>query len=105
SAVILYKGQEIGDVPIPAGEIGSDGTKQMNLTLTVFADRLLTNMDVYGDVINGNLPVTTFTRITGRARILNLFNIRIVSVSSCDLNISISNRSVSNQTCHYTNKS
>ncbi|GKD83173.1 late embryogenesis abundant protein, LEA-14 [Tanacetum coccineum] len=105
SAVILYKGQEIGDVPIPAGEIGSEGTMQMNLTLTVFADRLLTNMDVYGDVINGNLPVSTYTRITGRARILNLFNIRIVSVSSCDLNISILNRSVSNQTCHYTNKS
>lgn len=104
SAILLYKGQVIGDVPIPAGEIGSDRTKDLNLTLTVFADRLLTNVDVYADVIGGNLPVSTYTRIAGKARVLNLFNIRIVSVSTCDLNISILNRGVSNQTCHYTNK-
>ncbi|PWA51466.1 late embryogenesis abundant protein, LEA-14 [Artemisia annua] len=104
TAVISYKGQEVGDVPIPAGEIGSDGTKQMNLTLTVFADRLLTNIDVYRDVISGNLPVSTYTRVASKVRLLNLFNIRVVSTSSCDLNISISDRSVSNQTCHYTNK-
>ncbi|XP_076955875.1 uncharacterized protein LOC143630859 [Bidens hawaiensis] len=104
SAALLYKGQVVGDVPIPSDEIGSDGTKQLNLTLTVFADRLLTNVDVYGDIIRGNLPVSTYTKISGKARVLNLFNIRIVSVSSCDLDISISNRRVSNQTCHYRNK-
>ncbi|KAL4572555.1 hypothetical protein LXL04_019335 [Taraxacum kok-saghyz] len=105
SAILLYKGQAVGEVPIPAGEIGSDDTTQMNLTLTIFADRLLTNSDVYTDVINGNLPVSTYTKISGKARILNLFNIRIVSVSSCDLNIDISNQRISNQTCQYKNKS
>ncbi|KAK9054863.1 hypothetical protein SSX86_025942 [Deinandra increscens subsp. villosa] len=104
SAILLYKGEVIGDVPIPAGEIGSDGTKQLNLTLTVFADRLLTNTDVYADFIRGNLPVSTSTRISGKARVLNLFNIRIVSISSCDLDISISDRRIANQTCHYSNK-
>ncbi|KAI3676145.1 hypothetical protein L1987_85745 [Smallanthus sonchifolius] len=100
SAVLFYKDQVIGDVPIPSREIGSDGTKQLNLTLTVFADRLLTNSDVYADLIRGNLPVSTYTRISGKARILNLFNVRIVSVSSCDLDISISSRRISNQSCH-----
>ncbi|KAI3781411.1 hypothetical protein L2E82_11425 [Cichorium intybus] len=104
SAILLYEGKAVGEVPIPAGEIGSDDTKQMNLTLTVFADRLLTNIDVYTDVIQGNLPISTYTKISGKARILNLFNIRIVSVSSCNLNIDISNRRISNQTCDYKNR-
>ncbi|KAL7589133.1 uncharacterized protein LOC111885768 [Lactuca sativa] len=104
SAILLYKDKDIGEVPIPAGEIGSDDTKRLNLTLTVFADRLLTNFDVYSDVISGSLPVSTYTKISGKARILNMFNIHISSVSSCDLNIDISNRRISNQTCHYKNR-
>ncbi|KAI3770956.1 hypothetical protein L6452_02104 [Arctium lappa] len=105
SANLLYKGQVVGDVPIPAAEIGSGDTKRLNLTLTVFADRLLTNLDVYADVIRGNLQVSTYTRISGKARILNLFNVHFVSVSTCDLDINISNRRISNQICHYKNKS
>ncbi|KAL8206012.1 hypothetical protein R6Q57_009563 [Mikania cordata] len=104
SAILYYKGDVVGDVPIPSGEIGSDGSKQLNLTLTVFADRLLTNTNVYGEILGGNLTVSTYTRITGKARVLNLFNIRIVSISSCDLDISISDRRVSNQTCRNSNK-
>ncbi|KAJ0835532.1 putative Late embryogenesis abundant protein [Helianthus annuus] len=64
SATLLYKGQVVGDVPIPPGEIGSDDTQQLNLMLTLFADRLLANVDVYADIIRGNLPVSTYTRIS-----------------------------------------
>ncbi|KAM0061393.1 hypothetical protein Hdeb2414_s0004g00135451 [Helianthus debilis subsp. tardiflorus] len=40
SATLLYKGQVV--------------------------DRLLANVDVYADIIRGNLPVSTYTRISGR---------------------------------------
>ncbi|KAJ9543018.1 hypothetical protein OSB04_022725 [Centaurea solstitialis] len=102
-ASIRYKGKEVGEVPIPAGEIGSDTTKQMNLTLTVFADRLLTDSSIYGDVLSGNLPFTTYTKIKGKVRVL-FVHIKVSSTSTCDVNIDVSSRSITNQTCHYKNK-
>ncbi|XP_023728383.1 uncharacterized protein LOC111876087 [Lactuca sativa] len=104
SATLRYKGKDIGDVPIPAGMIGAGDTKQMNLTVTVFVDRLATDLDIYGDVISGNLPLSTYTRISGKVRILNLFNIHVVSTSTCNLKIDILNRRIEDQNCHYKNK-
>lgn len=104
SAALRYKGHDVGNVPIPAGKIGSDGTKQLNLTLTIFADRLLTDLDIYRDVIGSNFPVSTYTRISATVRIVNLFNIHVVSTSTCDLNIDILKRRIANQRCHYKNK-
>nr|XP_009779595.1 PREDICTED: uncharacterized protein LOC104228762 isoform X2 [Nicotiana sylvestris] len=43
SAILQYKGQVIGDAPIPDGEIGSRETRPMNITLSVMADRLLSD--------------------------------------------------------------
>ncbi|KAI3759975.1 hypothetical protein L1987_50362 [Smallanthus sonchifolius] len=103
SAALRFKGHDIGSIPIPAGKIGSGDTKQMNLTLTVFADRLLTDVDVYGDVISGNFPLSTYTKISGKIRILNLFNIHVSSISTCNLKIDILNRKIVNQSCHYKN--
>lgn len=99
SAVLRYKSHDIGHVPIPAGKIGSEDTKHMNLTLTIFADRLLSDVNVYGNVISGNFPVSTYTRISGKIRVLNLFNIRVVTTSTCDLNIDILNRRIVSQKC------
>nr|XP_018625638.1 uncharacterized protein LOC108944785 isoform X2 [Nicotiana tomentosiformis] len=43
SAILQYKGQVVGDAPIPSGGIGSRETRPMNITLTVMADRLFSN--------------------------------------------------------------
>lgn len=95
----------IGEVPIPAGKIKASGFTPMNLTLTVMADRLLGDSDVYSDVFkSGTLPVSTNTRIKGSVRILHLFDIHVVSSSYCDINISISTRSIQDQSCHYKTK-
>ncbi|KAK1426735.1 hypothetical protein QVD17_15414 [Tagetes erecta] len=103
SATLRYRGKDIGDVPIPAGKIGSDGTERLNLTVTIFADRLVTDTEIYGDILGGNLPISTYTRIKARVRVV-VFRVHVTSTSSCDVNIDIRNRSVANQTCSYKNK-
>ena len=103
-AALRYKGRDIGNVPIPAGKIRSDESKQMSLTLTVFVDHLSTDIDVFGDVISGHFLVSTHTKITGKVRILNLFNIHVVSTSTCDLEIDALNQKIAKQNCHYKNK-
>ncbi|KAL1816927.1 hypothetical protein DCAR_0521339 [Daucus carota subsp. sativus] len=105
SALLKFEDNVIGEVPLPAGKIKASGFTPLNLTLTVMADRLLSDSDVYSDVFkSGTLPVSTTTRIKGRVRILHLFDIHVVSYSYCDINIGILSRSIQNQTCQYKTK-
>ncbi|PSS32785.1 Tricalbin-2 like [Actinidia chinensis var. chinensis] len=101
TAVLKYGGQVIGEAPIPASKISAGQTNTMNLTLTLLADRLLSNGNVYSDVISGTLPLSTFTKISGKIKILRIIKIHVVSYTSCDLSINVLNRSVANQTCQY----
>ncbi|KAK2981876.1 hypothetical protein RJ640_010393 [Escallonia rubra] len=80
SALVKYRGEVVGEVPLPAGKIGAGETKAMNLTLTVLADRLLSNSNAYSDVVAGALPLTIYTRISGKVKIL--FNFHFVSYTT-----------------------
>lgn len=108
SAFLKYKTSLIGEAPIPPGKIKSNGNTPLNITLTVMADRLLSDSSVYSDVLSGNLPLTTYTKIKGKVRILHLFNIHAVSSTTCDFNINVNilagGGTLTNQTCHYKTK-
>lgn len=101
--VLMYRGEEVGQVPIPSGHIGPRQTKSMNLTLVLMADRLISNSALYSDVVEGGtLRFQTFTKISGKVRVI--FDVHVVSYTTCDLEVSITNRKVSKQECHYKNK-
>ncbi|KAL1322200.1 hypothetical protein HN51_067122 [Arachis hypogaea] len=104
SAQLNYRGQQVGEVPIPAGEISSDETKGFNLTLTIMADRLLSNSQVYSDVISGSLPLSTFVRMSGKVSILGFIKVHVVSSTTCDFAVNLSNRTVGHQECQYKTK-
>ncbi|PON88610.1 Late embryogenesis abundant protein [Trema orientale] len=104
SAVLIYRGDQVGDVAIPGGEISADETKRVNVTLTLMADRLLSQSQVYSDVFAGALPLSTHTRVSGRVTILGIFKIHVVSTTWCDFTVNVSNRSVSDQSCTYKTK-
>ncbi|KAL2541284.1 Late [Abeliophyllum distichum] len=102
TAFLRYRGDVVGEVPIPAGKIGARDSKTLNLTLTLMADRVLSNSNLYSDIMSGTLPLQTYTRIAGKVRIL--FNIHVVSYTTCDLEINTSSRNVTKQQCHYKTK-
>ncbi|KAI3472958.1 hypothetical protein Pfo_030039 [Paulownia fortunei] len=102
TAFLRYRGNDVGEVPVPSGKIGARDTRSLNLTLTLMADRLLSNSALYSDVISGTLPFQTYIRIAGKVRIL--FNIHVVTYTTCDLEINLANRTLSNQKCHYKTK-
>lgn len=104
TAHLNYRGQLIGEVPVPAGEISSDGYKGFNLTLTIMADRLLSDSQLFSDVTSGTLPLNTFVRISGKVSILGFIKVHVVSSTSCDFPITLSNRTVGNQECQYKTK-
>ncbi|KAG2668096.1 hypothetical protein I3843_15G139700 [Carya illinoinensis] len=104
STVILnYRGELVGEAPLLPDKISAGETKHMNLSLTVLADRLLFNTKLYSDVTSGILPFNTYIKLPGKVKIL-FFNIHATTSSSCDFDIYISNRTISEQRCKYKTK-
>ncbi|KAL2319447.1 hypothetical protein Fmac_028416 [Flemingia macrophylla] len=101
-AFLKYRGEVIGEVPFPDGKISSSETKQYNLNLTLLADRLFFNSQLYSDVISGTLPLNTFVRISVKVSIIGI-KIHVVSSTSCDVAVQLSSKTI-NQNCHSKRK-
>ncbi|KAI4318913.1 hypothetical protein MLD38_032568 [Melastoma candidum] len=104
TALLNFDDHLIGQVPIPAGEIGARDTVGMNLTLTVFANKLLGDSRAYADVIAGSLPLNSYTRISGKVTIFSFVKVKVVSTTSCNFVLFTSNRTIGNQQCEYKTK-
>ncbi|XP_051131815.1 uncharacterized protein LOC127251909 [Andrographis paniculata] len=102
TAFLRYRGNNVGEVPVPDGKIGARETRPLNLTLTLMADRLLSNSALYSDITSGTLPFQTHIRIAGRVRML--FKIHVVTYTTCDLQIELADRALSQQKCRYKTK-
>ncbi|KAM6556133.1 hypothetical protein CsatB_003152 [Cannabis sativa] len=102
TAALNYRGQQVGSIDLPADEIPSDKTKRMNITLTIMVDRLLSETKFYSDVLAGLMPMNTYIKMSGKVKILGIFKIHVKTTSSCDFNVRISTRSITDQSC--TNK-
>ncbi|KAH0864973.1 hypothetical protein HID58_082184 [Brassica napus] len=94
----------IGEAPLPASRVGPENTLPMNITLTLMADRLLTDTQIINDVMSGSIPINTFVKVAGKVRVLKIFKIKVKSSSSCDIVISVANRNVTSQHCKYSTK-
>ncbi|EOA24677.1 hypothetical protein CARUB_v10017950mg [Capsella rubella] len=104
SAHLNYRGQLIGEAPLAASRIAPRSTHPLNLTLTLMADRLLSESELLSDVMAGVIPLNTFVKVSGKVSVLKIFKIKVQSSSSCDLNISVSDRNVTSQHCKYSTK-
>ncbi|XP_047975483.1 uncharacterized protein LOC125217945 [Salvia hispanica] len=98
-AVLRFRGGDVGEVPIPGGEIGARDTRNLDLTLALMTDRLIFDSDFYAEAFSGTLRFETAIRMAGKVRVV--LDFRVVSYTSCDLDIRLATRMVSNQTCRY----
>ncbi|XP_043694038.1 uncharacterized protein LOC122644710 [Telopea speciosissima] len=97
-ALIDYNGGLVGEAAIPAGTIPSDGTAGMNTTVTLLADRLLSDSKFYSDMVSDALPLFVSTKISGKVKVL-MIKKSIISNTACNITLKISNASVVNQEC------
>ncbi|KAK4268359.1 hypothetical protein QN277_025028 [Acacia crassicarpa] len=104
NALLNYRGQLVGEAPIPAGEISASGTEKINVSLTIMANRLLSNSQLFSDYVAGSLPLSTSITISGKVSILGLIHVNAVSASSCDFALSVANKTVEHKVCRYKTK-
>lgn len=101
---LLYRGTNIGEAKVPADKIGSDSTITMNVTVTLLADRLLSNGNAISDALAGSFPLSTWTRIAGRVNFLNIYKHHAVSYSVCNMTIAVPAGTLTSQNCTHTIK-
>lgn len=99
SALFNYRGELVGQALIGSGEISADQTNPMNVTLTIMADRFLDKSELFSDVVAGTLPLNTLTKVWGKVVIFGIFKVHVISTSSCDFSINMSNKTVGEQKC------
>ena len=58
---------------IMAGKIDAEEKKEMNITLTIMADRLLKMTTVFLNVVAGCMSLNTYTRISCKVKILGIY--------------------------------
>lgn len=98
SSMVYYHDDQVAEVPIPAGVIGSQSTEMISTTLVVLADQLITNSHLVSDYLAGSLPFMTKTALSGRVKVL--FVKRHVDITSqCSISISVNNASITNTEC------
>ncbi|KAJ4963578.1 hypothetical protein NE237_023517 [Protea cynaroides] len=98
SAKIDYNGELVGEAMIPAGDIPSDGTVEITTTVTLMADRLLSDSNFYSDMVYGSIPFSVYTRIAGKVKIL-IFKKHIVTHTSCYIALDIHTGKVTDTQC------
>ncbi|KAI9108105.1 hypothetical protein K1719_020978 [Acacia pycnantha] len=104
NALLNYRGQLVGEAPIPAGEISASGTEKINISLTIMANRLLSNSQLFSDYVSGSLPLSTSITISGKVSILGLIHVNAVSASSCDFALNVANKTIDHKVCRYKTK-
>ncbi|CAN1147199.1 hypothetical protein LINPERHAP2_LOCUS15728 [Linum perenne] len=104
SASLIYRGEQVGEIPIPAGKISADSTTPMNMTMVLMADRLLSRSQLYSDVLADVIPVNVYARIKAKVSIFKIFKIGVTSVTTCDITVFVSNRTVGQQNCNSKTK-
>ncbi|XP_047979143.1 uncharacterized protein LOC125221056 [Salvia hispanica] len=102
TALLRHRGNEIGEVPVPAGRIGARDTRSLNLTLALMADRIVSDSTLFNDVVSGTLPIQAYVKLSGKVRIV--FSIHVATYTTCDVDVILSNRTLSNLKCHYRTK-
>ena len=71
----------------------------------MLAGRLIPNsVSVYADYVAGFIPVSTYTRVSGKITFLGVFKVRTVSYTTCAVVFSLAEGSIRSSDCKYKTK-
>lgn len=96
---LSYHGKMIGEARTPPGHAKARRTLHMNVTLDVMADQLLDVPQLGSDFLAGALPMSSYTRINGKVKILNIIKKNVVVRINCTMTVGIKSMSIQDQDC------
>lgn len=97
---VYYRGEMVGEAQIPSGKAKARHTLRMNLTVDIITDKILAVESLANDLKSGALAMSSFTKLSGRVKILNIFKKNIVVEMNCTMSYDFSSQSIQNQECN-----
>ncbi|XP_057510157.1 uncharacterized protein LOC130792637 [Actinidia eriantha] len=99
TTTLYYRGTVIGEARGPPGRSRARRTARMNITVDIIMDRLTSHPSLQSDMGNRILPMTSFTRVGGRVKILKIIKKHVVVKMNCTMAINITSRAIQEQKC------
>lgn len=99
TSYLNYRGNLVAEASIHEDTIPARGALNISTSLNVFADEVSKSQGLLGDYARGVINFTSTTTLPGKVKILKLFKMKATSYSTCDLSVSVQDRSV-NSTCN-----
>ncbi|CAI9094197.1 OLC1v1029891C1 [Oldenlandia corymbosa var. corymbosa] len=96
---VYYGGKIVGEALTPAGIAKARKTVRLNVTVDVLVDQIWTVPRLGSDLLAGVLPVSSYTKISGKVKILKIVKKGVVVRMNCTMNIDIRSQSITDQNC------
>ncbi|ESW07142.1 hypothetical protein PHAVU_010G105100 [Phaseolus vulgaris] len=96
---LYYRGIMVGEARLPPGRAKARRTIRMNVTIDVITDRLVSSPDFRTDLGSGLMTMSSFSRVPGQVKILNLFKRHVVVKMNCSTTFNISTQAIKEQSC------
>ncbi|KAK7843326.1 late embryogenesis abundant protein At1g64065 [Quercus suber] len=100
TTTIYYHGAVVGEARIPSGKAKARRTVRMNMTVDIIPSKVLAVQNMSSDLISRQLNVSSYTKITGRVKVLNIVNKHVVVAMNCTITYNLSSQAIPHQNCH-----
>lgn len=99
TTTLFYHGGVVGEARGPPGKAKPRRTMQMNITVDIITDRLISNPNLQSDVGSGLLTMSSYSKIPGRVKMLSIINKHVVVKMNCTMTVNISSQAIQDQKC------
>ncbi|KAL9329975.1 hypothetical protein ACSQ67_004978 [Phaseolus vulgaris] len=96
STDVYYNGEGIGEGESPSGKAKARRTIRVNTTMEIMSKKLLANPFLDTDLKDHALNISSYTRIHGKVKILNIFPRKVAIEINCTITYNITSGLITN---------
>lgn len=96
---LFYRGTVIGEARGPPGQAKARRTVFINETVDLIIGKLVSNPSLQSDIRSTLLPITSYTRVGGRVKILNFIRRHITVSLNCSVMVNLTSQAIQEQKC------
>ncbi|KAK4804470.1 hypothetical protein SAY86_004287 [Trapa natans] len=99
TTALYYHEIVVGEALGPPGRTRPGRTSRMNITVDIIPDKLMSSPNLTSDLNWGVLPMSSYSRIPGRVKMLSIINKHVIVKMSCSIAVNISSQTIQDQKC------
>ncbi|KAF5195503.1 Late embryogenesis abundant (LEA) hydroxyproline-rich glycoprotein family [Thalictrum thalictroides] len=97
--LMYYHGKIVGEAYIPSGQAKARRTHNMTMTIDVITARFLADSKFLNEFASGILTVSSYTSLSGRVKIINIFKKHVDIKMNCTVTANITSQDILDQNC------